>query len=104
MESKKFLKNIEDFSCEICSTFVKGNGYTNHCPSCFYSKHVDVNPGDRHSDCKGLMKPVSYETNTKKGVIITHQCTKCGVFKRNKIHNDDDIIQLIKSIQSINNK
>ena len=54
----KFIKNIEDFTCEHCGAPVKGTGYTNHCPKCLWSKHEDVNPGDRASDCHGLMKPI----------------------------------------------
>lgn len=104
MTTKKFLKNTENFICDMCSTTVSGNGYTNHCPFCFYSKHVDINPGDRSSNCTGLMKPLSYETHTKKGIIITHQCLKCQILKRNKISNIDDICQLIQVIKSNNLK
>ena len=28
-------------------------------PNCLYSLHVDVEPGDRESDCGGHMEPVS---------------------------------------------
>lgn len=38
---KNFTRVIEDFICENCGTEVKGNGYTNHCPKCLWSKHVD---------------------------------------------------------------
>ena len=42
-----FTRKVEDFTCEHCGREVHGNGYTNHCPHCLHSKHVDVNPGDR---------------------------------------------------------
>ncbi|MEK7061411.1 MAG: RNHCP domain-containing protein, partial [Patescibacteria group bacterium] len=43
-----FVKKIEDFVCKVCGTKVKGTGYTNHCPNCLYSLHVDEEvPGDR---------------------------------------------------------
>ena len=58
---KRFSRRTEDFTCEHCGTKVKGNGYTNHCPQCLYSKHVDINPGDRLSDCGGLMEPIDIE-------------------------------------------
>ena len=49
---RRFTRTVGDFVCENCNTSVKGNGYTDHCPCCLYSKHVDINPGDRDCDCK----------------------------------------------------
>ncbi|MFA6992594.1 MAG: RNHCP domain-containing protein, partial [Candidatus Gracilibacteria bacterium] len=40
---KRFSRTIEDFVCEKCGAKVKGDGYTNHCPKCLWSKHVDIN-------------------------------------------------------------
>ncbi|MEK7119765.1 MAG: RNHCP domain-containing protein [Patescibacteria group bacterium] len=55
----------EPYQCEHCDTSVMGGRYNNHCPSCLWSKHVDDKiPGDRASDCGGLMEPV--------GVIKKH--------------------------------
>ena len=76
-----------------------GNGYTNHCPNCLYSKDVDINPGDRKSNCNGLMKPISIETN-KGFFIITHKCLKCGKTNKCKtsdIDNFEEIINLSKN-------
>jgi len=39
---RKFSKKVENFTCEACGNKVKGSGYTDHCPNCLYSKHVDV--------------------------------------------------------------
>ena len=80
---------MEDFTCAHCGAEVFGNGYTNHCPTCLYSKHVDNNPGDRQSNCGGMMKPISIE---QKGgeFIITHKCEKCGkTIKQHASQNDD---------------
>ena len=55
---KRFSKCVEDFTCEECGSPIEGNGYTNHCPNCLYSKHVDINPGDRKSTCGGIMAPI----------------------------------------------
>lgn len=43
---RKFTKIDESFGCEHCGKQVKQLGYTcrNHCNSCLYSKHVDINP------------------------------------------------------------
>lgn len=88
---KQFIKNVEDFKCEHCGHEVKGNGYTNHCPACLWSKHVDINPGDRLAleKCGGMMRPIRVELE-KQEYIITHECVKCGHWKRNKMHEDDD--------------
>jgi len=85
---KRFQRNREDFVCEHCGYEVKGNGYTNHCPGCLYSKHVDINPGDRAAQCRGLMEPVGVETG-KKGYLILHRCLVCGVIKKNKSAPED---------------
>ena len=92
---KKFIKNIEDFTCENCGFEVKGNGYTNHCPKCLWSKHVDINPGDRRSDCGGLMEPIKVEKE-KQEYILVNKCVKCGFMKRNKLSLDDDFDIAVK--------
>lgn len=84
-----FKKNIEDFVCDHCGISVIGNGYTNHCPKCLWSKHVDIDPGDRKAECKGMMKPVLVEFE-KAEYILTNQCIKCGYKKRNKVSSGDD--------------
>ncbi|HLL91284.1 MAG TPA: RNHCP domain-containing protein, partial [Tepidisphaeraceae bacterium] len=55
----RFTRQVEDFTCGHCGRSVRGNGYTNHCPGCLWSRHVDVNPGDRAAACGGLMEPVA---------------------------------------------
>jgi len=92
---KRFQRKIEDFDCENCGQKVKGDGYTNHCPVCLWSKHVDINPGDREADCGGLMEPVSIETE-KDEYIITHRCKKCGHEKRNKSAQGDNFDKLLE--------
>ncbi len=84
-----FTRNIEDFTCERCGTRVEGNGYTNHCPKCLWSKHVDVDPGDRKVDCGGMMEPVSVEREGNEW-ILTHKCIVCGHTKRNKMSEADN--------------
>lgn len=90
MKKQLFTKHIEDFTCENCGEFVKGNGFTNHCPKCLYSKHVDINPGDRDNPCKGLMKPTNFIKKNGKEYIL-HECIKCGTQKLNKISENDNM-------------
>ena len=87
--SSKFKKHTEDFVCERCGFFVEGDGYTNHCPECLWSKHVDVFPGDRAGECGGMMEPVGVEIKNKEYVIL-HKCVKCGFEKKNKAAKEDN--------------
>ena len=98
MEQKLFTKNDSGFICEHCGKEVKPLGYSsrNHCPYCLYSKHVDVNPGDRAAECGGQMKPIAVTQNAKKGFVITHRCEKCGATRNNKMQKDDNMDLLIK--------
>ena len=59
-------------------------GYRNHCPTCLYSKHVDIIPGDRANPCQGLMQPIAVEYLPQKGWMIVHECERCGYIGRNK--------------------
>lgn len=93
--SLKFRRTKEDFECENCHQQVKGDGYTNHCPACLYSQHVDNNPGDRAAVCGGLMKPVGLDLE-KEVYKIRHCCLKCGVIRRNKTASADDFNKLIE--------
>ena len=92
---KKFTKKVENFICENCGFEVIGNGYTNHCPKCLYSKHVDINPGDRSCECNGLMKPI--DILQKNGeFIILHKCQKCDFERKNKVNENDDYKKIIE--------
>ena len=95
MQQKRFQKNKENFICDKCGYPVRGNGYTNHCPNCLWSKHVDINPGDRAAVCQGLMKPIAVELN-KGDYIIIHHCVKCGFEKRNKTSGDDNFEAILQ--------
>lgn len=95
-----FIRKQEDFVCEHCGANVVGNGYTNHCPNCLWSKHVDIEPGDRGSDCGGMMQPISIEGATGKGYRIRHKCEKCGHEKMNyanDMDSSDALVALAKS-------
>jgi len=86
---KRFQRKKEDFVCGACGKEVRGNGYTNHCPVCLWSKHVDVNPGDRKSECGGMMRPVQIEKKGR-GWAVRHRCLDCGFEKNNKLSDGDD--------------
>ena len=91
----RFTRVIEDFTCEQCGEHVKGTGYTDHCPNCLTSKHVDVNPGDRTSKCKGLMRPIAAEYKNGE-YTISYECQKCKLRHRIKSAPDDNTELLIE--------
>ena len=93
--SSKFKKTKEDFVCQNCGFEVVGTGYTNHCPQCLWSKHVDIFPGDRAGDCGGMMKPIRVEKKGKEYIII-HKCQKCGLEKPNKTVPEDSFDMVIQ--------
>lgn len=93
--SQSFQKNIENFSCDNCGAGVIGNGYTNHCPECLWSKHVDEAPGDRKNKCGGLMEPIKIELE-KDEFAITHRCHRCLLEKKNKVAKNDKYEKLIE--------
>jgi len=92
--SKKFIRTKEDFLCESCGFSVIGDGYTDHCPKCLIGKHVDINPGDRLAECKGLMLPVDYQTKNK-GTRIKYRCQKCNHVFWVKMASSDSLEALL---------
>jgi hypothetical protein len=100
---KRFTRKKEDFTCEHCGQEVEGTGYTNHCPKCLWSKHVDVNPGDREEVCGGIMKPVDLYREGQNWVL-THECERCDFRRRQKVVAEDDFDEVIKLEEVINRK
>lgn len=79
-ETKKFIRREENFTCENCRSQVIGSGYTNHCPTCLVSKHVDINPGDRQEQCGGSMEP-AYVLKKGDRWRIIHHCQTCDALR-----------------------
>ncbi len=103
---RKFTRTKEDFECRFCGAMVLGNGYTDHCPSCLLSMHVDTNPGDRKSKCSGTMKAIS-AVDERGSIRISYICTKCGARKDVKAAQDDSsaaIAALVKKAASAHKK
>ena len=72
-----------------------GSGHRNHCPHCLHSLHVDVEPGDRASDCRGDMEPIAIWVKDGGEWAIVHRCKKCGKLSTNRVLADDDPLQLM---------
>lgn len=94
---KNFTMKDEYFICENCGKEVKKLEYSarDHCPYCLYSKHVDINPGDRANECKGLLKPIDIE-KFKDTYKIIYKCEKCEMNHKNIMARDDDIEKIIE--------
>ncbi len=97
--SKKFQKRVESFICTNCKRQVEGDGYTDHCPSCFYSLHVDICPGDRLAECGGAMIPIGIKRKRDK-YIINYRCKKCNYFFSVRQGKDDEIEKVIDIINN----
>lgn len=98
---KTFTKNDSGFVCQNCGKSVQPLlvSSRNHCPFCLHSIHIDINPGDRNNDCKGLMMPIAVEINSNKGKVLVFKCLKCGEIKKNKVAQDDSekvILEIFK--------
>lgn len=94
---KLFTKNDDSFTCEHCLKEVNALKYTSrdHCPYCLYSKHVDIFPGDRNNNCKGLLEPIGIE-KFKDTYKIIYKCKKCNKIHKNIMANDDNMDLIIQ--------
>lgn len=82
----------QGFTCVECGAVVRplANGSVrNHCPHCLHSLHVDVGPGDRGSDCGGVLVPVAVEPDRKGDWALVHRCRRCGAVRRNRAALND---------------
>jgi len=98
MAERRFTRKKEEFVCKNCGARVKGSGYTDHCPVCLWSRHVDINPGDRKATCHGMMKPVGVEMEQGE-YVITYKCVKCGHKKRNTASSEDSFDLILELVE-----
>ncbi|BCY16383.1 hypothetical protein hrd7_02320 [Leptolinea sp. HRD-7] len=103
-EIGRVIYDTQNFKCRNCGFFVTQNrelsgvNNRNHCPRCLWSRHMDITPGDRKSDCLSRMEPVGLtvkRVNKKYGcavgeLMVIHVCTGCGKVSINRIAADDD--------------
>lgn len=94
MGRKDFKKHNTGFLCIRCGVQNEPakRSERNHCFNCLYSLHVDEHtPGDRKTDCSGLMEPISLDYRGNKGFMILHKCVKCGKQIKNKAAEEDKL-------------
>ena len=89
----------ESFPCRNCGYPVvpagAGSNHRHHCPNCLCSVHLDIEPGDRASDCGGLMEPVAVWVRKNGEWAIIHRCRRCGAFSSNRVAADDNPVKLM---------
>ena len=94
----------QGFLCAHCGREVEPASGTarNHCPYCLWSLHVDAEaPGDRASNCQGLMEPAAVYQKHGEWIII-HRCLDCGKEQPNKCA-EDDAFESVINITNLNN-
>lgn len=84
----------ETFICKVCGKEVvpegAGSDHRNHCPNCLSSIHVDEEPGDRASECEGVMEPIGVWVKNNGEWCLIHRCKRCGKLSSNRIAADDN--------------
>ena len=89
----------ENFTCKVCGRLMTpenaGTAHRDHCSRCLSSVHLDIGPGDRASDCGGVMEPVAVWVRKGGEWAIIHRCRRCGTFHSNRIAADDDPLKLM---------
>ena len=72
-----------------------GSQHRNHCPNCLSSLHVDVEPGDRASDCGGIMEPIAVWVRKNGEWAVIHRCRRCGALSSTRTAADDNPRKLL---------
>lgn len=89
----------DSFECRVCGRVLipegAGTDHRNHCSNCLSSMHVDEEPGDRASDCGGIMEPVAVWTRKGGEWAIIHRCRFCGKLSSNRVAADDNPMKLM---------
>lgn len=87
------------FTCKVCTRLVTpenaGSTHRNHCPNCLTSLHLDNEPGDRESDCEGIMDAIGVWVRKNGEWAIIHRCRRCGKLSSNRVAADDNPMKLM---------
>jgi hypothetical protein len=57
---------------------------------------VDVEPGDRESDCLSSMEPIAIAVRKGGEWVLVHRCTGCGELSTNRTAGDDSALLLMQ--------
>lgn len=100
---RKFTMIDESFICSECGAEVQPLKYTarDHCPYCLHSLHLDIYPGDRASECKGMLEPIGIKKH-KDAYKIIYRCRKCKEEKVNISAIDDNYDLIVELSATMN--
>jgi RNHCP domain-containing protein len=88
------------FRCTHCRldvpTDAPGTRHRNHCPSCLWSRHLDVRPGDRSARCAAAMEPIAVSVRDDGEWQLVHRCRGCDAIRLNRVAGDDNPHSLMK--------
>ena len=94
------LKRPTSFRCGHCHLDVPadapGTAHRNHCPNCLWSRHVDIDPGDRASDCLASMEPSAITVRGDGEWVLIHRCRGGGTLDSNRTAGDDNALLLMR--------
>lgn len=89
----------DSFTCKVCTRLVTpenaGSTHRNHCQNCLTSLHLDNEPGDRESDCGGIMDAIGVWVRKNGEWAIIHRCRRCGKLSSNRVAADDNPMKLM---------
>lgn len=89
----------EVFTCRVCGRTVvpagAGSDHRNHCPNCLASLHVDNEPGDRQSECGGIMDAIALWIRKNGECAVIHRCRRCGALSSNRTAADDNPMKIM---------
>lgn len=94
---KKFTKNNQGFTCISCGFEVPPHPTSSrdHCSNCLVGLHVDINPGDRANECRGILRPNGMKIANGKTQIL-YKCEKCNKTSACIKAPDDNLEKLIE--------
>lgn len=88
------------FRCTHCSidvpTGAPGTQHRNHCPTCLWSRHLDVRPGDRAAACGSAMEPIAVGVRGQGEWLLVHRCRGCDALSANRTAGDDSPLLLVR--------
>jgi hypothetical protein len=91
----------DTFRCLQCRLDVSmrapGTQHRNHCPSCLFSRHLDLRtPGDRAAECGARMEPIAVSVRGDGEWVLIHRCTGCDALSANRTAGDDNPLPLVR--------
>ena len=57
---------------------------------------LDIEPGDRQSDCLSSMEPIAITVRKDGEWVLIHRCNGCGTLSSNRTAGDDNPLLLIR--------